>query len=239
MVKAKKNIGIILAGGSGNRCGGDVPKQFLQVAGKSILEHTLAVFNNHTRIDEIAIVINPAYTTQVTEMIASNSFHKATRLLYGGVERYHSTLSALEAFQGTDYNLLIHDAVRPLVSERIINDVIEALNSYSAVNVAIPTTDTIVEVDETHEHITHIPDRTRLYNVQTPQGFDINTLKRAYGLAMKDKNFKTTDDCSVVKRYLPDTKIFLVKGDIFNLKLTFKEDIFLIGQLLKYNALQK
>lgn len=221
----KKNIGVILAGGSGKRMGNIIPKQFLIIAGKTVLEHTLGVFENHPLIDEIALVIAPAHTEMSNRILQDHPFKKLVHILHGGQERYHSTLSALKAYAQTDCNILIHDAVRPLVDPRIISDVVGALQEVNAVNVAVPATDTIIEVDEKQEYIVQIPDRSRLFNVQTPQGFDRETLQRAFEKALKDPHFQTTDDCGVIKKYLPEEKIRLVHGNPRNIKLTWPEDI--------------
>ncbi|WP_298616510.1 2-C-methyl-D-erythritol 4-phosphate cytidylyltransferase [uncultured Odoribacter sp.] len=221
----KKNIGVILAGGSGKRMGNIIPKQFLIIAGKTVLEHTLGVFENHPLIDEIALVIAPAHTEMSNRILQDHPFKKLVHILHGGQERYHSTLSALKAYAQTDCNILIHDAVRPLVDPRIISDVVGALQEVNAVNVAVPATDTIIEVDEKQEYIVQIPDRSRLFNVQTPQGFDRETLQRAFEKALKDPLFQTTDDCGVIKKYLPEEKIRLVHGNPRNIKLTWPEDI--------------
>lgn len=223
--RMKKNIGIILAGGSGKRMGNIIPKQFLIIAGKTVLEHTLGVFENHPLIDEIALVIAPAHTEMSNRILQDHPFKKLVHILHGGQERYHSTLSALKAYAQTDCNILIHDAVRPLVDPRIISDVVGALQEVNAVNVAVPATDTIIEVDEKQEYIVQIPDRSRLFNVQTPQGFDRETLQRAFEKALKDPLFQTTDDCGVIKKYLPEEKIRLVHGNPRNIKLTWPEDI--------------
>lgn len=221
----RKNIGIILAGGSGRRIGGDIPKQFLTIAGRTILEYTLATFQKHSCIDEIAVVVNPIYQDKVRELIRTNHFTKVRHLLANGAERYHSTLSALNAYQQEDCNLLIHDAVRPLVSGRIIQEVADNLTNFQVVNVAIPATDTIIEVDETKTFIERIPNRSRLYQVQTPQGFYRPVLQRAYDLALLDPDFQTTDDCGVVKKYLPEERIKIVAGEISNIKITWPEDL--------------
>lgn len=228
----KKNIGAILAGGKGSRMGYDIPKQFLQIAGKTILEHTITAFQEHPLIDEIAIVADPLYFPRIRESILKFGFTKVKQLLEGGAERYHSSLSVLKAYETTDCNLLIHDAVRPLVSGRIIREVIGNLSCFQAVNVAIPVTDTIIEMDPDQGCIRRIPPRDLLYQVQTPQGFNRTTLAEAFTLALQDPDFRTTDDCSVVKKYLPDEKIKIVPGDTANIKVTWPEDLPLIQKFL-------
>lgn len=227
-----KNIAIILAGGSGNRFGADMPKQFLTVSGKMIIEHTIDVFESHQMIDEIAIVCHEAYITEMQELIAKNEYTKVSRVLKGGKERYHSSLAAIEAFTDDNSNLLIHDGVRPLVTDRIITDCVEALNDYEAVDVAVETTDTIIELDE-YGSIARIPQRRLLRNVQTPQCFRRGTIAKAFSLALQDPGFFPTDDCSLVYRYLPKVKIKVVEGEPMNIKITYKGDIEMMERIIK------
>ena len=107
--------------------------------------------------------------------------------------------------------MLFHDAVRPLVSPRIITECYDALERYDAVDVAIPSADTIIEVSA-DDTIRAIPPRADLRRGQTPQGFRASVLKKAYELAGQDPDFTATDDCGVVLRYLPDVPIWVVDG---------------------------
>lgn len=224
------NIAVILAGGSGSRIGGTLPKQFLCVAGKKIIEHTIDVFENNYLIDEIAIVSKKEYVADVERIVKTNQYHKVKKILTGGKERYDSSLAAISAYTNDDDNLLLHDAVRPLVNDRIINDCIEALKTYRAVDVAIKTTDTIIEVGDDNT-IKSIPLRASLRNCQTPQCFKRGIIRRAYELALQDPHFVTTDDCGVVHRYLPNEPICVVAGEVFNLKVTYAEDLLLLEKL--------
>lgn len=218
------NIAIILAGGSGSRVGGDKPKQFLEVAGKMIIEHTIEAFHRNDRIDEIAIVSRQDYVEDVEAMVRRNGYGKVRHVLCGGKERYHSSLAALAAYDNDADCLLFHDCVRPLVSQRIINDCLDALQTFDAVDVAVPATDTMIEVDE-NGNICRIPQRSMLRNVQTPQGFRRGTIRKAFDLALQDPDFQPTDDVSVVFRYLPDTPIKVIEGDTNNIKITYREDL--------------
>ena len=113
-----KNIAIILAGGTGQRLGDSIPKQFLKVAGKKVIEHTLDVFQNHPQIDEIAVVSNPNFLNEIENIAIKNNYTKLKKILQGGKERYHSSLSAINAYDGDkEINLIFHDAVRPLVND--------------------------------------------------------------------------------------------------------------------------
>ena len=116
------NIAVILAGGSGNRLGSELPKQFLKVAGKKLIEHTIDVFENNEHIDEIAIVSREDYIPQIEQIIVDNHYRKVNKVLCGGKERYHSSLSAIAAYTDDEDNLIFHDAVRPLVNDRIIDE---------------------------------------------------------------------------------------------------------------------
>lgn len=117
-----KNIAIILAGGSGSRFGRDLPKQFLKVAGKKVIEHTIDVFEHNELVDEIAVVTRPEFISDIEQMVVNNHYVKVRKILQGGKERYHSSLSAINAYTNDDDNLIFHDAVRPLVNDRIIDD---------------------------------------------------------------------------------------------------------------------
>lgn len=172
----KRNIAIILAGGVGSRLGMSTPKQFFKVAGKMVVEHTIDVFERNQHIDEIAIVSNPALVADFENIVLRNKWRKVKKILKGGAERYYSSLSAITAYQNEDANLIFHDAVRPLVSQRIIDDVVKALDTHRAVNVAVPSADTIIEVDG--DFITNIPDRSRLRRGQTPQRSTASSLPR-------------------------------------------------------------
>src|SRR5262249_21562977 len=131
-----------------------------------------------------------------------------------------------------DCNVLFHDAVRPLVSPRIVADCFEALRRYDAVDVAIPSADTIIEVTADNI-ISDIPPRAQLRRGQTPQAFRAAVIKKAYDCAEGDPDFVATDDCSVVLRYLPHVPIFVVSGDDRNMKVTQPIDVYLADKLFQ------
>lgn len=226
------NIAVILAGGSGNRLGSELPKQFLKVAGKKLIEHTIDVFENNEHIDEIAIVSREDYIPQIEQIIVYNHYRKVNKVLCGGKERYHSSLSAIAAYTDDEDNLIFHDAVRPLVNDRIIDDCITALDTYEAVDVAIKATDTIIQVDG-DDCISNIPPRAELRNGQTPQCFKRGIINEAYRRALSDPMFATTDDCGVVRRYMPEIPVKVVLGEVFNMKITYMEDLFLLDKLFQ------
>lgn len=233
----RKNIAVILAGGSGSRMQLELPKQFLKVAGKSVLEHTVECFESHELVDEIVIVGNPAYKHLIKDYILKNGWKKVKKVLNGGSERYLSSWSAIRAFDNEeDVNLLFHDAVRPLVCPRIITENIQMLETCEAVDTAIPSPDTIIKLGDDLKWIDRIPEREYLWKGQTPQSFHLETIKKAYEIALKDPDLKTTDDCGVVRKYLPEVEICVVKGDHQNIKLTYKEDIYLLDKLFQLKS---
>ena len=231
------NVAVLLAGGSGRRMGGPEPKQFIMVSGRSILEHSIRAFHSHEQVDEIVIVAHADYIDRIQEIAAP--YPKVKHIVPGGKERYDSSLASIAIYRSKEkgkgkneeLNLLIHDAVRPLVSQRIITDCIAALQTYKAVDVAIPCTDTIVEVNA-EGHICHITPRAMLRNVQTPQCFRLETIAEAYEKGLADPNFITTDDCGVVHRYLPEEPIYVVEGETTNIKVTYPEDLILAEKIL-------
>lgn len=229
--KRRMNVAVILAGGSGRRVGGDKPKQFVEVAGKAVIQHTIEAFSQNGRIDEIAIVTREDYVKEVWDMVRREGYSKVAHVLKGGKERYHSSIAAIEAYTDDDVRLLFHDAVRPLVTQRIIDDCIDALDTCQAVEVAVPATDTIIEVDS-EGNISRITPRSRLRNVQTPQGFRRGVIAEAFRIAMEDKDFAPTDDCSVVFRYMPGIKIKVIEGDTQNIKITYKDDLDMAARVL-------
>lgn len=226
-----KNVAVILAGGVGSRLGLSTPKQFFKVAGKMVVEHTIDAFESNPHIHEIAIVSNPFYISDFESMVIKNGWKKVKKILKGGQERYHSSLSAIRAYGDDDVNLIFHDAVRPLVSQRILNDVIAALKDYRAIDVAMPATDTIIQVDD--QFIQTIPDRNRLMRGQTPQAFHLPVIRQAYEIALQDPHFSVTDDCGVVVKYLPDVPVYVVTGEESNMKLTYKEDTYLLDKFFQ------
>lgn len=234
------NIAIILAGGVGSRLGLNKPKQFMKIAGKTVLEHTVDTFQKHNLIDEIVIVMHASYVHDAEAMVINNHWTKVKRILNGGSERYESSLVAIRAYENCaekdELNFIFHDAVRPLVSKKIIDDTIEALNNYEAVDVAIPSADTIIKLDESKQCIDCIPDRSYLNRGQTPQAFNFNVIKKAYDLAIKDPNMQATDDCGIVRKYLPEVPIYVVKGAEQNVKLTYPEDIYVLDKLFQLKS---
>ena len=224
-----KNIAIILASGTGERFGEKIPKQFYKFEGKTILEHSIDAFENNKNIDEIILVTNPKFRDLAEEILKNNDYKKVTKLLNGGKTRVESSyVGTSEAPE--ESNVLIHDAVRAFVTQKIIDDNIEALKKYEAVGTVIDTVDTIIQVDENNV-ITAIPPRKFLKRVQTPQSFRANLIKKAHEMALKDEDANFTDDCGLILRYNL-APIHIVDGDELNVKITHKNDLNVIKNML-------
>lgn len=236
-----RTTAVVLAGGTGQRVGLSIPKQLLKIAGKAVIEHTLSIFQQADSIDDVIVLMAPGYVPDVEKIVAKAGLTKVTKVIEGGSTRNETTERAIAALgeglaEGEDRNVLFHDAVRPLLSQRVIKDCVDALDRYQAVDVAIPSADTII-VTRTHggdgEFITDVPDRSRLRRGQTPQAFKLSTIRRAYEVAAGDPNFQATDDCSVVLKYLPDVPIYVVAGDEYNMKVTQPVDVFIADKLFQ------
>ncbi|MDL2227839.1 2-C-methyl-D-erythritol 4-phosphate cytidylyltransferase [Bacteroidales bacterium OttesenSCG-928-K03] len=227
------NIAIILAGGTGSRIGENSPKQFIKIAEKSIIEHSINAFEKNDNVDKISIVINKDYHAECNAIIKENNYKKIDKIINGGKERYESSFNAVKAYEDLDdCNLIFHDSARPLVSQRIIDETVAALKNYNAVSVAIPTTDTIYKINTTEKTLESVLDRSKIFCAQTPQAFKISIIREAYKLFFESSNFVATDDCGIVSRFLPNEKIYIVTGDIKNMKITYKEDIDIAEKLL-------
>jgi 2-C-methyl-D-erythritol 4-phosphate cytidylyltransferase len=229
-----RNVAVVLAGGSGTRVGLFTPKQLIKIAGKPIIEHTIAALEASTLIDEIIVMMAPGHLDAVHAILRSGQHPKVTRVLEGAQTRNATTQRALDALPDDECNVLLHDAVRPLVSQRIIEDCVAALDEYEAVDTAIPSADTIIQVDaNTGSTIDAVLRRSLLRRGQTPQCFRLSVIRRAYARAWLDPDFEATDDCSVVLNYTPGVPIAVVRGDERNMKVTEPIDVHIVDKLFQ------
>lgn len=231
-------VAVILAGGTGERIGLKLPKQLIKVAGKPVLRHTLEKFVDTDAISEIIVLMTPNFVEDAERIVAELGADKPVSVLPGGSTRSETTMRAIAALGDRECNILLHDAVRPLVDRRIIEDCVAALQTHQAIDVAIPSADTIIVTRPADggEVISDIPDRAKLRRGQTPQGFRLSLLREAYELAMQDPDFTATDDCGVVRRYLPEVPIYVVPGSEQNMKITHPVDIYLADRLFQLGS---
>lgn len=218
---------IIVAAGIGKRFGSDLPKQFLKLNDKTILQLSLEKFCYSNKISTIIVVAPSNYLLQTKQTIGRLNISKKIILVTGGKERQDSVWNGIqEAVKFSPNIILIHDAVRPLVSNTLIDKIVEAASIYKAAIPAVPLKDTI-KVRE-GDFLVKTLDRNFLYAVQTPQGFETSLLISAYENAFKAKYY-STDDANLVEKL--GIKIKLVEGEYSNIKITTKED-FLLAELL-------
>jgi len=230
-------VAVVLGGGVGQRLGAGMPKQLLTLGGKTLVERCVAAFQTAPGIDEILVVMAPGYTGQVTGLLADR-YPKVTGVIEGGRERPDSVRAALAAIasrtpgaSGDDCGVLLHDAARPLVDQRIIADCVAALTEHDAAGVAVPASDTMVVTG--NGVMQSMPRRETLHRCQTPQCFRLSVISRAHELAAADPGFSPTDDCGVVMRYLPGVPVHIVPGSERNIKVTYPQDLAVAEALLK------
>ena len=224
-----ETIAVILAGGKGNRFSEKEIKQLVNIKGKPILAYTIEKFQSSPTIDEICVVANKDIKEQIKTFVEKEGFSKVKHIVEGGKTRSLSTYSAIKLYK-EEKKVLIHDGVRPLISQKVIDSCVNVLDRYEACTVATKTIDTIFVVE--NGKIQDIPDRNKLYNAQTPQCFLLSILKRAYEKAISLEDINFSDDCSLVIKYCPNTSIHIIEGNKENIKLTFPNDVFYINELL-------
>jgi len=217
-----KNYAIILASGSSSRFGGELPKQFIKIDGKTILEHSVNAFEINENITDIIVVCNPDYI-ELSKEILSNKFSKIRHITTGGKTRQESSYIGVSLVEEDNANVLIHDGARPFVSQKIINDCIEGLKKFDALGVVIESNDTMIKLDE-KGFICEIPQRASLRRIQTPQCFKADIIKKAHELAKEDKSLVVTDDCGMVLHFNL-AKIAVIEGDNANIKITHQSDL--------------
>ncbi len=231
-VKIQRNplYAILLASGRGERMGSDIPKQFLKIGDKTVVEHSLHAFSHMEEIDGIVLVVNGDYRDLMEDLLAHHPVDKLAVLVDGGETRQQSAYIGLMNVPVQDGRVLIHDAVRPLVSANLSRACLDGLREARAVTCAIPSSDTLIEVDE-QGFITDVPPRNRLWRVQTPQAFDLALIRQAHQMAIDEPFLHATDDCGLVLRYSL-SPVWIVSGETRNLKLTHREDLALAEYLL-------
>ncbi|HEQ60303.1 MAG TPA: 2-C-methyl-D-erythritol 4-phosphate cytidylyltransferase [Firmicutes bacterium] len=214
---------LIPAAGMGRRMGASINKQYLELAGRPILAHTLALFENSPAIDRI-IVISPQEEIPFCreQVVSRYGFRKVHDIVAGGAERQDSVRNGLAALpdpRGDDI-VLIHDGVRPFMPAELLSEVIATAQQVGGCVVGVPVKDTVKEVSD--HRVVGTPARERLWLAQTPQGFLFSVIRRAHDRALAE-NFRGTDDASLVERLgLP---VAMVQGSYRNIKITTPEDL--------------
>ena len=229
------NIAIILAAGSGSRMGNaDKPKQFLPIYGKPLMIHTIEAFEAHDAVDALVIVTNEVFIDQVKVWCKQYDLSKVKAVVAGGDSRqisvYHGLQAVKEIAKNDDDIILIHDAARPLISQKIISDNIKACQEYDAVDTVIKASDTIISSADA-QVINSIPNRSELYQGQTPQTFKLSLILEAHEKAKSGLIPNVTDDAKLVLSLGKD--VHLVEGSKQNFKITTFDDLMMLKALLK------
>ena len=221
---------IIVAAGQGKRIGG-VPKQFRIIAGKALLAYTVECFEACPEIDEIVVLVPEQFKGLAKEILIGCK--KIKEIVSGGRERQDSVFNGLKVISHNAEIILIHDGVRPFVTNADITSVIEGARMYGSCLPAVLVRET-VKIVGLEGFVRETPDRSQIFLAQTPQGFKAEIIKKAYEFAFKNIIFGTDDTVLVEKLGVP-TKI--IPGNYQNIKITTKEDL-LIGEYLLRSTLQ-
>ncbi|RYQ01524.1 IspD/TarI family cytidylyltransferase [Bifidobacterium pseudolongum] len=224
-------VAVVLAAGSGLRFDPANPKQLVSLAGTPIVGWSIAAFERNPRVTDILVVVNAQVRQAVEQLIATAGYTKVQAVIDGGAERSDSTEAALRMLADhgvpADAKVLIHDSVRPFVSQAQIDGCIDALDEFKAATVACPSTDTILLTQDLgdRETVVQVPERRHSFRAQTPQAFRFETIRTAYDLAADDPDFRPTDDTRVVVDYLPNEPVAIVGGSPLNMKVTTQDDM--------------
>jgi len=217
-----KTVAIIPAGGSGRRMQGNLSKQYLLLDGEPVLFHTLKIFQESPMIDDIFLIVPKEDIQPVRQLIVEKKgLSKVSRVLAGGKERQDSVKNGIDLV-GSKYDVVvIHDGVRPFISEELIHQTIREVSKEGAVTVGVPVKDTVKTVDG-EGWIKATLKRDNLWLVQTPQTFRRDVIVEAHKRACDD-HYYGTDDASLVERIGVNVK--MIPGSYENIKITTREDL--------------
>ena len=220
-----------MAAGSGTRMGADVPKQFIELCGKSVLQRTIEVFVEACPGIKVVTVLPEAHIAYWKSYCLKHNFTCPQILAKGGITRFHSVRNALEKVPEGAL-VAVHDGVRPLVSAALVREMFEKAENVNGLIPVVPCVDTMRVLRKSGDMLEPMPgasaDRSVLYGVQTPQIFQSEILKSAYAQAY-DTSF--TDDASVVEKY--GKNLSFVIGERFNIKLTTPDDLKIARALIE------
>ncbi|MBR3868937.1 MAG: 2-C-methyl-D-erythritol 4-phosphate cytidylyltransferase [Clostridia bacterium] len=214
----------VLAGGSGLRMGGSLPKQFLSVAGKPVIIRSIEAFLRSGSVDRIFVAVSADFFDYTKELVAQYLGEADITVVVGGKNRNETLLNVLHGISdiSDDDIILTHDAVRPFIDKRIIDENIIAAREYGACNTVVPAVDTILRSSD-GRFIESVPVRSEIFHAQTPQSFGVKKLLSLYENLSNEEMETFTDSCSVFLS--AGERVFLVTGDRNNIKLTYPEDM--------------
>lgn len=227
----------VFAGGIGSRMGNsDTPKQYLELGTKPVIIHTIEKFFINEKIDEILVLCPKAWVAHTQALVEKHLPEgKKITVISGGATRNGTLEKAIEYIESNyevteDTVIVTHDAVRPFLTHRIIDENVEAAIKYGACDTVIPATDTIVESRD-GKIISSIPDRSMMYQGQTPQSFRLKELERVLASLTEDEKAILTDACKIFS--IKNKDVYMVEGEVFNIKITYPYDLKVAHTLLK------
>lgn len=227
----------ILAGGKGTRMGNtEVPKQFLKLGNKPIIIHTIEKFLLNIDFNKILIIVPEAWINTTNDLLIKYSIDTSrVEVVQGGSTRQETVMNGIKHIEknyglNDDDIIVTHDAVRPFISYRIIEDNIKYAKEFGATDTVIPAIDTIV-VSNNHEFISDIPVRDNMYQGQTPQSFNIKLLLNTYNKLNDEDKDILTDAAKIMTLKGVDVK--LIDGEYYNIKITTQYDLLLANAILK------
>ena len=221
---------VIPAAGQGRRMKASINKQYLTLKKKPILSYTLDVFEQCQVIDEIIVVVNKDEIDICQQQVLAPYGYQKVKLVVGGDTRQKSVYEGLKQVNEKTQIVLIHDGARPMIKEETILKSIEETRRHRATVVAVPAKNTIKVVDQ-DGFVHHTPDRSTLYEIQTPQSFEYKLILEAHARAKAD-GFEGTDDASLIERLNLPVKIVL--GEYNNIKITTPEDLIITESMIDF-----
>lgn len=228
-------FGVILAGGIGSRMGNaEKPKQYLNIGNKPIILHTIEKFYVHEGFERLIVLCPKEWVEHTRHLVQNNFPDDRVVVLEGGVTRNETIMNAIRYIEDEyglqdDTLLVTHDSVRPFLTHRIIEENIKYGLKYGAVDTVIPATDTIVESGD-GDVISQVPDRSKMYQGQTPQTFNAKKLKELYYSLSEEEKDVLTDASKIF--VIKGEKVHLVQGEVFNIKITYPYDLRVAESLL-------
>lgn len=230
------NIAVIFAGGVGSRMHSkERPKQFLEMYNKPIIIHTLEHFQNHPMIDAIVVVCIESWIPYLKELLYKFRIGKVKAVVPGGetgqLSIFHGLKAAKEIAENKKAIVLIHDGVRPLITEKLITDNIESVKMYGSAITSAKVKETILVVDEKDSSIDYVPSRNNSRVAKAPQSFWLDDILATHEKALEKGETIWVDSCTMMQEY--GFKMHLIDGPSQNIKITTPEDFYTMRAILE------
>jgi 2-C-methyl-D-erythritol 4-phosphate cytidylyltransferase len=226
------NIVLLFAGGSGIRMNtASKPKQFLQLYGKEIIIHTLEVFEKHPAVDTIVVVCLESWISFLNNLLEKYNIGKVKWVVSGGAtgqESIYNGLSAIHSDVPGDSIVLIHDGVRPLITQELISQCIQSVVSHGSAITVTPEIETVVSIDDEGK-VESITDRSKCFHAKAPQCFKLDDIWKAHKRAKQDGITNMIDSASLMRHY--GQQLYTVQGSYDNIKITTPSDFYIFRAL--------